>query len=65
MGFNAREFLRSLFEIHSSVDLPGEWLEEYEERAAILEFDGGLTRQQAETEALREIEGRIKNLKKW
>ena len=30
---------------------PEEWLEAVEERAAILEFDGGLNRQRAEREA--------------
>ena len=42
-----------------SEELPPEWAEEYEERAGILEFDGGLTRQQAETLALKEMGGRI------
>jgi len=32
-------------------------LEAFEERAAILEFDGGLAREQAEAEARRIIEG--------
>lgn len=41
-------------------NLPLDWRYEYEERAAILEFDGGLTRKEAEKQALSEIEERIK-----
>ena len=37
--------------------------EEYEERAAILEFDGKLSRAQAEKEAMRLMLARIKALK--
>jgi len=33
-------------------DLPTNWREVYEERAAIMEFDGGLTRERAEAQAL-------------
>ena len=43
--------------------LPMEWRVEFEERAAILEYDGGFSREQAEEMALQEIRGRIKNLK--
>lgn len=35
--------------------LPDEWRARYEERAAIMEFDGGLPRERAEAEALRLI----------
>jgi len=35
---------------------------EYEERAGILQFDGGLSRDAAEKQALEEIRTRIKNL---
>ena len=41
--------------------LPMDWRIEYEERAAILEYDGGLTREDAEMQALTEIALRIKN----
>jgi hypothetical protein len=44
--------------------LPMDWRIEYEERAAILEYDGGLTREEAEAQALREINARLKNAKK-
>ena len=37
---------------------------EYEERAAILEYDGGLSRDDAECQALREITERIDEMKK-
>jgi hypothetical protein len=60
VNFDAKTFLQSLFDTQVSEDLPPEWAEEYEERAGILEFDGGLTRQQAETRALKEIAGRKK-----
>lgn len=46
-----------------SIDLDSlsmDWRVEYEERAAILEYDGGLTREKAEVQALQEIEERIK-----
>ncbi len=46
-----------------SIDLDSlsmDWRIEYEERAAILEYDGGLTREEAERQALREITERIK-----
>jgi len=44
-------------------DLPMDWRIEFEERAAILEYDGGLSRNEADSQALQEIEDRIKNLK--
>ena len=45
-------------------DLPMDWRIEYEERAAILEFDGGLSRNEADSQALREIAERIDRMKK-
>lgn len=62
MNYDAKTFLQGLFEAQISDDLPPEWAEEYEERAGILEFDGGLPRQQAEIQALREISGRIEQI---
>lgn len=35
--------------------LPGDWREIYEERAAIMEFDGRLPRERAEVLALAEV----------
>ena len=35
-------------------DLPGDWRVWFEERAAIIEYDGGLPRERAEAEALVE-----------
>ena len=35
-------------------DLPGDWRVWFEERAAILEYDGGLPREYAEAEALKQ-----------
>ena len=60
MNFDAKTFLQSLFEAQISEDLPPEWIEEYEERAGILEFDGYLARHQAEEQAKRELQERIK-----
>ena len=35
-------------------DLPGDWRVVFEERAAIMEYHGGLPREHAEAEALKE-----------
>jgi hypothetical protein len=35
-------------------DLTANWREVYEERAAIMEYDGGMTRERAEEQALRD-----------
>ena len=45
--------------------LPMDWRIEYEERAAILEFDGGLSRNEADSQALREINARLNDMKKY
>ena len=37
---------------------------EFEERAAILEYDGGLTREEADRQALQEIGERLRKMKK-
>ena len=37
---------------------------EFEERAAILEYDGGLSRNEADSQAMREITERIDRMKK-
>ena len=37
------------------LDLPASWRELWEERAAIMEYDGGLPREEAEREALEDI----------
>jgi hypothetical protein len=36
-------------------DLPGDWRVEWEERAAIREYDGGLPRERAEAMALDDV----------
>ena len=41
---------------------PMDWRIEYEERAAILEYDGGLSRAEADRQALREIQERMKTI---
>jgi len=43
-------------------DLPMDWRIEYEERAAILEYDAGLSRNEADAQALVEIKCRIQSL---
>lgn len=40
-------------------DLPPDWREMYEERAAVLEFDGGLRRERAEYLALLDIKRQL------
>ena len=39
--------------------LPGDWRVEWEERAAVREYDGGQHRERAEAEALTEILARM------
>ena len=51
-------------QITSPYDLPMDWRVEYEERAAILEYDGGLSRTEADSQALREIVERLDRMKK-
>ena len=43
-------------------DLPMDWRIEYEERSAILEYDGGLSRDAADVQALVEIKHRMQLL---
>ena len=50
--------------ISSPGDLSMDWRIEYEERAAILEYDGGLSREEADTQALQEMNARLKDMKK-
>jgi len=57
------EIIRELVEEEVSYDpseLPMEWRIEFEERAAILEYEGGLSRDVAEKKALEEIAERRK-----
>lgn len=64
MNFDAKEFLESLFGMQIYEDLPREWIEDFEERGAILEYDGGLGREEAEKQAVQEIKTRLKVMKK-
>lgn len=43
--------------------LSGHWLEMFQERAAIMEFDGKLTRQDAEAAAWVEIQRKMREAK--
>jgi hypothetical protein len=45
--------------INHPADLPTEWRIDWEERAAILQYDGGKSRDEAERDALREITDRL------
>jgi hypothetical protein len=71
MKFDATAFLESLFgEAQPPApdpgpgfgpdDLPGDWRVEWEERAAVLEYDGGQPRERAEALALREIVAKMR-----
>lgn len=51
-------------DITGPVGLPMDWRIEFEERAAILEYDGDLSREEADIQAFREILERIENLTK-
>ncbi len=68
MSFDVIKYLNNLVsgqvadieDITSAYDLPTDWRIEYEERAAILEYDGGLTRKEADVQALDEIRNRMR-----
>ena len=77
MSFNAVEYLTKLVndsaadERHDiTVEDAIRWLNEqglryeFEERAAILEYDAGLSRDEADSQALHEIAERIERMKK-
>lgn len=49
-------------QIASPYDLSMDWRYEFEERAAILEYDGGLSREDADVEALVEIKRRMRTM---
>ena len=66
--FDAKAFLEGLYRPAPPAwadfgpdDLPGDWRVEFEERAAIKEYDGGLPRELAEAEALAKIVTQIRN----
>ena len=46
--------------IGTLADLPADWRIEWEERAAVREYDGGQCREHAEAEALAEIVERMR-----
>jgi len=53
----ARQLLARKTEVLEALaaDLPADWHELWDERAAIMEFDGGLPRERAEAAALAEV----------
>lgn len=59
MRYDAVQFLESLFQPSPAADPPelsAEWHVEWDERAAIMEYDGGLAREVAEHYALLEVQ---------
>lgn len=64
VSYDAKEFLESLFRPRALLNIPLEWMEDYEERAGILEFDGGYRRLRAEDQARQEIIRRARNFEK-
>ena len=67
MAYDVVMFLENLCQtsrLFQAKELPERWREWYEERAAILEYDGGLTRAEADSQALREIAERIDRINK-
>ena len=68
MHFDVIEYLNNLVisqiadieDITSVFDLPMDWRIEYEERAGIMQYDGGLSREEADKRAFSEILERIK-----
>jgi hypothetical protein len=46
-------------------DLPPEWHLLWDERAAIMEYDGGLPRERAEALALADILGQMRRAGRW
>ena len=71
MSFNAVEYLTKLISntneesLYLTIEEAINWLDkqglryEFEERAAILEYDGGLSRDEADTQAFVEIKHRM------
>ena len=59
MTYNAATMLDELFEPMDSA-LSDDWLFAYEERAAIMEYCGGMSRQQAEDKAVKDIQRQMK-----
>ena len=67
MSYDAATFLQSLFRQPSAVatparsvavapdDLPADWWLEWDERAAVMEYHGGMSRDRAEALALKYI----------
>ena len=43
-------------------DLPMDWRIDWEERAAILEYDAGLSREEADRQALHEVVERLRRI---
>jgi hypothetical protein len=54
MNYNASGFLHSLFQ-ESRAEIPEAYQEDYLERVAILEVDGGLDHDSARVQAVEEI----------
>jgi len=62
MGYDAVAFLSGLYRPSDRLapdDLPEAWRADYEERAGIMEYCGGLPRERAEAEAMKDVQRRI------
>lgn len=67
MVYDVVMFLENLCQtsrLFRAEELPERWQEWYEERAGILEYDGGWTRDKAEKKAIQEIGERMGKKKK-
>ena len=63
MVYDAATFLVRLFQSAENLPpdaLPSDWRMAYEERAGIMEYCGGLPRDQAESEAARSVRQQMK-----
>jgi hypothetical protein len=69
MSFDAIQFLEDLVQGNADVESTicdrestTQWVSEYEERAAILEYEGGLEREAAEDQAREEVRVRLRTV---
>ena len=63
MGYDAVTFLTGLYRTGdwlSPDDLPEDWRTDYEERAGIMEYCGGMPRERAEAKAMEDIQRQMK-----
>jgi hypothetical protein len=61
---NQSIWLKKLRHVTERGEIPAVWQEDFQERAAILEYDGGLSTADAEAQAKREILARLADFQK-